>query len=55
MLSSDEELNESEISKMIKYSKDDVSADNDELPVVFEKILFKQNYMPGSSDSLKFH
>lgn len=29
--------------------------DNDELPVVFEQIEFKQNYMPGSYDSLKLH
>ena len=31
------------------------TGDNQELPVVFKKITFKQNYEAGSKESLEFH
>jgi hypothetical protein len=42
---------------MLKYRKadEDIINDKEELPVVFEQIMFKYNYTPGSFDSLELH
>lgn len=54
VLSPDNELRDHELKKLVKTTSGE-NVDTTELPVVFEQIMFKQNYMPGSFDSLRFH
>jgi hypothetical protein len=49
-LGEDENLNEEQLKQMVKVSNED-----DELPIIFKRVLFLQNYETGSKESMNFH